>query len=129
MEENVRRAVARLRVNSREKLCNIENGYRINNQVKNTIIIKKIAIPDFQRTGFPFMVAYFLETDRMPTDAINDSHTNNCYRISGDDMYFIEAIFLESQEVEDYDEIIKSCSKSFFKHYIVEDLKREGFIP
>lgn len=96
---------------------------------KEDTIIKRVSIPNFEKTGFPFIVTYLVETQTKPLAAINSMHANNCYKIYGEDLYFIEAIFSEAKQIEDYDELIKINSTNVFKYYTVNDLKREEFIP
>jgi len=93
------------------------------------IIKKNISIPDFNKTGFPFIIAYILKCKIKPTTAINNYHTNNCYRIFGEEIYFIEAIFKNAWEVEAYDELIKKDSDNFIRYHLVDDIRREDFIP
>lgn len=97
--------------------------------MQNNTVTKRVSIPDFQMIGFPFIVAYLVESNYKPSMVINDMHTNNCYRVYGEDTYLIEAIFRSPEEIEEYDEIIELNCKNYFKYYIVEDIKREEFIP
>ena len=129
----IRKIIAKLRMNSREKLyrmgVNKLNKKRLRSLDKEDNIIKRVSIPNFEKTGFPFIVTYLVETQTKPLAAINSMHANNCYKIYGEDLYFIEAIFSEAKQIEDYDELIKINSTNVFKYYTVNDLKREEFIP
>lgn len=130
----IRNVIAKLRANSREKLYKIGvkelNKKKLQSlERKNTIIKKRVSIPNFEKTGFPFIVTYVIETGMKPLAAINSMHANNCYKIYGNDLYFIEAIFSEAKQVEDYDELVKVNSTGVQKYYTVKDLKREEFIP
>ena len=129
----IRKIIAKLRMNSREKLyrmgVNKLNKKRLRSLDKEDTIIKRVSIPNFEKTGFPFIVTYLVETQTKPLAAINSMHANNCYKIYGEDLYFIEAIFSEAKQIEDYDELIKINSTNVFKYYTVNDLKREEFIP
>jgi len=129
----IRKIIAKLRMNSREKLyrmgVNKLNKKGLRSLDKEDTIIKRVSIPNFEKTGFPFIVTYLVETQTKPLAAINSMHANNCYKIYGEDLYFIEAIFSEAKQIEDYDELIKINSTNVFKYYTVNDLKREEFIP
>lgn len=130
----IKNIVAKLRLNSREKLYRMGvkklNKKKLRNLYRgDTIIKRRVSIPNFEKTGFPFIVTYLVETETKPLAAINSLHANNCYRVYGNNLYFIEAIFNKEKQVEDYDELIKLNSTKVLKYYNVNDLKREEFIP
>lgn len=129
----IRNIIAKLRINSREKLYKMGvkklNKKKLRNFDKEDLIKRRVSIPNFEKTGFPFIVTYVVETGTKPIAAINSLHANNCYKIYGEDLYFIEAIFSKAKQVEDYDELVKINSTNVLKYYTVKDLRREEFIP
>ncbi len=134
-KKEFRKIMGNLRKNSRKALKKITDGME-SKQAKKTILPKRgsavrkiLSIPDFQAIGFPLIIVYKIEAMGQPVKSIQDLHVNNCYKINGKCKYIIEAIFSDALEVENYEDIVRNESEYFTKHYVVEDLVREGFVP
>lgn len=134
-KEELKRMIKRLRTNSRDSLKKITNG-RFDKYAKkaitprkNNLVKRMVSIPDFEAIGFPLIILYTIETDCKPVKLISNEHVNNCYRANGNNIYIIEAMFRYAHEAEEYEDSLRNEALSFNKHYIVNDIMREEFIP
>ncbi len=99
------------------------------------LIIKHTAILDFNKLGYSVRANIMLRVSREDRDSlkaylVKHSSVNSLYRISDGFEIMVEGIFKEIREMEDFIEHLEekfkiTDKKSFF---IVEDLKKEGFM-
>lgn len=136
--------ISYLRKNARQTLTNISKKTRIPISTlydklklhEGSIIIKHTTLLDFARLGFNCRANVLLRTDREHREKLGSylkAHPliNNLYKINNGFDFLAEGIFCHVKDLEDFvDELEKNFPLEEKKtHYIIEDLKREEFMP
>lgn len=135
--------LANLRANARETLTRISRNTRIPistifdrlRQHEQNIIKKHTALIDFSKLGFSTRVTLTLKVGKEQRTELKEFLTkhynvNSVYKINNGFDFLIEGIFRNIKDLEEFienmDERFKIKSKQIY--YIVEDIKREGFL-
>jgi DNA-binding Lrp family transcriptional regulator len=102
---------------------------------EKTIITKHTTLINFTKIGYLCKANIAIKTDIKDRDTIKDflmtqNAVNSLYKINNGYDFLIEGIFKHIKEMEDFVENIerKFNIKEKNVHYIIEDLKREGFL-
>lgn len=107
----------------------------INTQQKNKIITRHTLLFDFQKLNYSARATIMLaiareERDTIATYLIKHPNVNTLCRITNGYDFILECVFKNIKELETFIETIenKFHLKSKQVHYVVDDLKREGFL-
>lgn len=133
--------IPHLRRNSRETLTRLskKTGIPIStifDQLKKTdIIAKHTCLLNFNNLGFNTRANIMLKVNRGERELIKDylaknNNINTVYKTNNGFDFMIEVIFKHIKDLEDFMEILeeKFSIKSKQVFYIIEDIKREGFM-
>ncbi len=132
-----------LRKNARQSLTSIARSTKIpistlyeKLKAQNGVLFKKFTtILDFGSLGFGTRVNVVLKTsidkrEEMLNYLVRHPNINNVYRINNGYDFQFEAIFKNMKEHEDFMEVFENSfpikKKEIF--YIIDDVKREGFL-
>jgi len=136
--------IAYLRKNARQTLTDISKKTRIPISTlydklrmhENSVILKHATLLDFSKLGFNCRANLLLRTNKESRDKLGSylkAHlaVNNLYKINNGFDFLMEGVFAHVKELEDF---IEELEKNFLleekkTHYVIEDLKREDFIP
>ena len=136
--------ISYLRKNARQTLTNISKKTRIPISTlydklklhEGNIILKHTTLLDFAKLGFNCRANVLLRTDREHREKLGSylkvhPLINNLYKINNGFDFLAEGIFCHVKDLEDFvDELEKNFPLEEKKtHYIIEDLKREEFMP
>jgi len=130
------------RNNARENLTTISRQTNIPvstifdklHQFEESLIKKHTSLFDFKQIGFDVKVNILFKTARENRDAFKDFlmgnfHINSIYRVNNGFDFLIEAIFKDMGELHDFLEEVEAFKiESKQELFILEDLKREGFL-
>ena len=136
--------IAYLRKNARQTLTDISKKTRIPISTlydklrmhENSVILKHATLIDFSKLGFNCRANLLLRTNKESREKLGSylkAHpaVNNLYKINNGFDFLVEGVFTHVKELEDF---IEELERNFLleekkTHYIIEDLKREDFIP
>lgn len=135
--------ISHLRQNSRESLTNMSKKTHIPvstlyDKIKNHqhgLITKHTTLIDFGKLGFNTRAKIMIKVRKQDRKELKNYlmkclNLNSVYKINNGFDFLIEAVFRNIREMEDFmeemDEKFTIKSKQVF--YIVDDLKREGFL-
>ena len=136
--------ISYLRQNSRQTLTSISKKTRIPISTlydklklhEGSVILKHTTLIDFAKLGFNCRANILLRTNREDRDKLSSylkAHPaiNNLYKINNGFDFLAEGIFCHVKDLEDFlEELEKNFSLEEEKtHYVIEDLKREEFMP
>jgi DNA-binding Lrp family transcriptional regulator len=143
MKETDLMLLAHLRNNARETLTKISRNTSIPvstifdklRQQEESIIMKHTSLVDFQQIGFGTRVKITLKVWKTDREKLRDflvkhQNINSVYKINNGFDYLAEAIFRNIKDLEEFLEYLdeKFRIKTKQVYYIIEDLKREGFL-
>ncbi|MFQ5620656.1 MAG: Lrp/AsnC family transcriptional regulator [Candidatus Nanoarchaeia archaeon] len=130
-----------LRVNGRVQLTKLsrKTGVPIStlhDRLKKSPNIRKItALLHFGRLGFSAKAYVLVRANRRYRDDLavylkEHFHVNNLYKINNGFDYLLECVFKDMRALEDFIEELDTRFKvrSANVHYIIHDMKREGFL-
>lgn len=135
--------ISNLRQNSRESLTNMSRKTHIPvstlyDKIKvheNELIIKHTTLVEFGKLGFNTRAKIIIKVRKHDRKELKNYltqniHLNSVYKINNGYDFLIEAIFKNIKEMEDFIEEMeeKFVIKAKQIFYIVDDLKREGFL-
>lgn len=136
--------ISHLRKNSRQTLTSISKKTNIPISTlydklklhEGSVILKHTTLLDFAKLGFNCRANILLKTSREHRDKLGSylkAHPviNNLYKINNGFDFFAEGIFCHVKDLEDF---LEELEKNFpleekRTHYVIEDLKREEFMP
>jgi DNA-binding Lrp family transcriptional regulator len=136
--------ISHLRKNSRQTLTEISKETRIPISTlydklkvhENSVILKHTTLLDFSKLGFNCRANILLKAAREERDKLGSylkAHPsiNNLYKINNGYDFLAEGVFYNVKELEDF---MDTLDKTFpieekKTHYVIEDLKREEFLP
>ena|SRR3989338_11537544 len=102
---------------------------------ENGAIMKHTSIIDFSKLGFTTRATAFIKVPRENREAVREfllksSCVNNLMKINNDFDFFFEVIFRQIRDLENFTEKLEEDFKirSMKVFYIIEELKREGFL-
>jgi len=136
--------IAYLRKNSRQTLTEISKRTRIPISTlydklkvhEHSVILKHTTLLDFARLGFNCRANILVKASKEERDKLGSylkAHpaVNNLYKINNGYDYLVEGIFTHVKELEDFMEELEKTFALEEKrtHYVIEDLKREEFVP
>ena len=136
--------ISYLRKNARQTLTNISKKTRIPISTlydklklhEGSLILKHTTLLDFAKLGFNCRANVLLRIGREQRDKLGSylkAHpvVNNLYKINNGFDFLAEGIFCHVKDLEDFlEELEKNFPLEEKKtHYVIEDLKREEFIP
>ena len=128
LRQNARETLTRL---SRKTSVPISTIYDKLKQYENDIIKKHTSLLDFNRLGYTTRATIMLKVDKEIKKELRDFLINSrsINSIFGYD-FLLEGIFREIKELEDFIERMEEKFKIKNKqvYYIIEDIKREGFM-
>ncbi|HOI18684.1 MAG TPA: Lrp/AsnC family transcriptional regulator [Candidatus Woesearchaeota archaeon] len=136
--------LCQLRKNSREPLTTMSRDTaipvstlydRLRHFEKNNIIKKSTILLDFSFLGYEIRVTVAMKTikeskEELLTYLKKHQNVNNLYKINNGYDFFAEGVFKSVTEAEKFidDLETKFEFKNIDVHYIIDDLKREGFL-
>jgi len=136
--------ISYLRKNSRQTLTEISKKTRIPISTlydklkthEQSVILKHTTLLDFAKLGFNCRANILLKAGKDEREKLGSylkTHPaiNNLYKINNGYDFMAEGVFIHVKELEDF---LETLEKSFAleetrTHYIIEDLKREEFMP
>ncbi|MBN2459334.1 Lrp/AsnC family transcriptional regulator [Candidatus Woesearchaeota archaeon] len=136
--------IAYLRKNSRQTLTEISKRTRIPISTlydklrshEGSVILKHTSLIDFTKLGFNCRANILLKSKKEQRDKLGSylkvhSAINNLFKINNGYDFLAEGIFCHVKDLEDFlDELDKEFGiEEKQTHYIIEDLKREEFVP
>ena len=99
------------------------------------LITKHTSLIDFSVLGFTTRANIMLRVERTDKQGLREflethHHVNSLYKINNGFDYLVEAVFRNLNDLEDFLEVLeeKFTLKSKEVHYIIQDIKREGFL-
>lgn len=135
---------AHLRQNSRIPLTDLSKKTNIpvstlfdtlQEKQRQKIIIKHATLFDFQKIGFGARATVLLGVEKDDREKLGDYlmksvNVNTVYRINNGYDFIMECVFKNIRELEFFTELLESKFriKSKEVHYVIDDLKREGFM-
>lgn len=132
LRQNARETLTKL---SRKTNVPISTIYDKLKQYENDIIKKHTSLLDFNRLGYTTRATIMLKVDKEIKMDIrefltNSRSINSIFKINNGFDFLLEGIFREIKDLEDFldrlDEKFKIKNKQVY--YIIEDIKREGFM-
>ena len=132
-----------LRENSREKLTVISKKTKIPistlfdllNELKSEIISKPTVLINFSKLGYHTQAQVFLKVnkedkERVKKHLVCHNNINTIYKINNNWDFVIETVHKNIKELDDYLEKLEDRFNIENKqiHYLVDDIKREGFM-
>lgn len=136
--------ISYLRRNARQTLTEISKKTRIPISTlydklklhERSVILKHTTLLDFSKLGFNCKANILLKAGREERDKLGSylkAHPaiNNLYKINNGYDFLAEGVFTHVKELEDFmDALEKAFPLEERKtHYVIEDLKREEFLP
>ncbi len=132
LRQNARETLTKL---SRKTNIPISTIYEKLKTYNRDIIKKHTSLIDFSKLGYNARVEVMLRVDKENRDEIRDflsrkSCINSIFKINNGYDFLVEGIFRNIQEVEDFLELVEDRFKIKQKqvYYIVDEIKREGFM-
>ena len=132
--------IKHLRKNARVSLADIsrETGTPIStvfdklNRFENTVINKHATLLNFPALGYALKVNFLVkckDRDKVKDFLTNHKNVNTLYRVNNGSDFFIEAIFKDMNEMEEFSEALEDLGlyKSE-KYHVIEELKKEDFM-
>jgi len=108
---------------------------RIITHSKNKLITKHSLIFDFQKIGYTARATILLRIEKEDKEEIatyltKHTNVNTLYKVNNGYDFIAECIFKNIQELEQFTEQLetKFTIKAKETHYVIHDLKREGFL-
>lgn len=132
LRQNARETLTKL---SRKTSIPVSTIYDKLKLYNGDIIKKHTSIIDFAKLGYNARVNIMLRVDKEERDEIrtylaNRDCINSVFKINNGYDFLIEGVFKDIREVEDFIETIEDKFKIKSKqvYYIVDEIKREGFM-
>ncbi len=132
--------LAKLRCDARKSLASIgrETGiptstlFDYYQELKEEVILRHVAVPDFAKLGYPLRKRFFIRGDdrnALSSFLLEHRNVNVVSRIDHAHA-FCEAFFKTQAEVETFKEELKRLKPKEVKEYdVLEELKHEAFTP
>jgi DNA-binding Lrp family transcriptional regulator len=132
--------IKHLRQNSRKSLANISRETNIPistlfdrlNELEKTVIKNHVSLIDFSKLGYNFMVNFSIKTrekETLKNFLLVNKNVNSFYKVSPNFDFYIECVFKDMKELEDFKDNIKKFDIVDLNEInIVNDIKKEGFI-
>ena len=132
-----------LRTNARVKLSDISKATRVPistiwdrlREYEGKIIRGHITLLDFSRLGFATRAQVLIKTDMRCREMLREylskhQNVNTFCKINNGFDYMVEIVFVTIRQMEDFLENLeqKFTIHNLEIHYIVEDIKKEGFL-
>lgn len=102
---------------------------------KQQIITKNSILFDFQKIGYSARATMLLrvyqeERQKIAEYLQKNINVNSIYKINNGYDFLVECVFKNIQELEQFSELLETKFRIKTKetHYIIEDIKREGFM-
>ncbi len=95
------------------------------------LLRRTVAIPDFIQLGYSVRVGFLIKTpkrDQLREVLQSHPNVNTLYRITNGYDYYLEAIFRNHGELEEFEEAIDRLVTSKIKFHTVEILNQEKFM-
>lgn len=144
METNKNNLLLRyLRQNARQRLTTISKKTRIPistlydklKAFQNQFIQKHTTLVNFNALGYQCRAVSFLKVDIQERNLLKDAlskheSVNSLYQVNNGFDFMVEGVFRTVKELEDFLESLahRFSIKSQQNYYIIEDIKREGFL-
>lgn len=142
MDEKVMMVLTHLRGNSRKSLAQISREENIPistvfeklKLLESSIIQKHVCLLDFKKLGYSLNIDFVIRVSNNDKENVRDfllknNNVNNIFRINGKYNFFIETVFRNMEEVQNFlDKLEEFSIKEIKEHHIVEELKREAFL-
>ncbi len=132
--------IKHLRKNARKSLADIsrETGVPIStvfdklNRFEGSLINKHTTLLNFPALGYALKVNYLIkckDREKVKDFLVNHKSVNTLSRINNGSDFFVEAIFKDMNEMEEFSESLEDLGlyKSE-KYHIIEELKKEDFM-
>lgn len=138
IKEKEKRIINLLRKNSRTTLSRMSKELNIPvstifESIKkiDNYILKHSSIINNNELGFSIKAHMLIKSkNKEKTKAFLESHksTNNLHTAIGDYDLCIESIFKDMKDFENFKEKVKDYTKDIKYHFIVDEIKKEGFL-
>lgn len=141
LREKERLLLNKLRENSRKSLAKISKETKIPvstlfdmlKKMENEYVVRHVSLVDFSKLGYSFKVNFVLGTkDKMKLREHLMKHplVNQLSTLINGNDFFVECLFKDLKQMTDFKEELSSFSiTSLEECFVVEELKKEGFIP
>ncbi len=132
--------LSHLRENSRKTITDIakETGIPKStvfdniNKLKTKVIKKNVSLLDFSKVGYGLRVNFAIKAKNKKEAReflANHKNVNSVYKTTNNFDFYIEAIFKNMKEMHDFkDELDNLGIKRSEEHFLIDDIKREGFM-
>jgi DNA-binding Lrp family transcriptional regulator len=143
MNKTEKALLTHLRYNARETLTSISRKTRIPistlydklKAYETTTILKHATLIDFAKLGYNCRANIFLRTGRDVRERLckylkSHPSINNLFKVNNGFDFLAEGVFESVRQMEDF---LEELEQEFLledkkAHYIIEDIKREGFL-
>ncbi len=102
------------------------------NKFENTIINKHTTLLNFPALGYALKVNFLVkckDRDKVKEFLAKNKNVNTLYRVNNGSDFFIEAIFKDMNEMEEFSEALEDLGLyKNEKYHIIEELKKEDFM-
>jgi len=119
---------------SRETSIPISTIFDKVNKLGKSTITKYSPLLDFQKLGFGLRVNFVLKANdkkkqELKNFLLTNKNINSMLRLNNDFDFFVEAVFKDMKELEEFSESLgKFKIKKKKEFFIIEDLKKEEFL-
>ncbi len=142
MNEKKMQLLTHLRSNSRDKLTTISKKTNIPistlfdmlKELQGDVITKHTSIVDFSKLGYHTHAKVFMKFDKEGKDAARKflqfhDNVNSVYKINNGWQFMIETVHKNVRDLDQFLELLdeKYSIEKKEIHYIVEEIKKEGF--
>jgi len=103
------------------------------NKFQNRLITRNVSLLNFQELGYALKVNYVIkckDRDKMKGFLMQQKSINNLYRINNGSDFFVESIFKDMNEMEEFSEKLEEFGvEKKDRYHVIEEIKREAFLP
>ncbi len=129
--ENARKSLTKI---SKETNIPVSTIFDRLKNYEKSLIKKHTCLIDFKKLGFEIRVGMLIKSNKekrpeLEGFLINHQRINNLFRITGMYDYFLEALFRDMRELQEFNEKLEDYGIERKKDlFIIEEVKREAFI-
>ena len=103
------------------------------NKFENNIIDKHVSLLNFNELGYALKVNFIIkckDRDKIKNFLVEQKSVNNLYRINNGSDFFVEAVFKDMNEMEEFSEKLEEIGvDKKDRFHVIEEIKRESFLP
>jgi len=129
LRKNARTSLADI---SRETNIPISTVFDKLNRMENSLINKHTSLLNFPALGYALKVNYLLkcrDRNKVKDFLLEHKNVNTLYRVNNGSDFFVEAIFKDMNEMEEFSEALEELSLyKAEKFHVIEELRKEDFM-